>query len=57
MNCQQLLDELKKMKNHYNADDIKIYYTTENWFCIKIIKGDKIIKCFRVRHYNKGVEK
>lgn len=42
-----LKDLLIKISKEYSCDEIKVYYISEVDYCVKLIKDEKIINCFR----------
>lgn len=47
-----LIALLSKIKKDYDADCIKVYFESENNYCIKIIKNGSNIKTFRKKEGN-----
>ena len=45
------IDELKeclsKITKEYDCDEVKVYYISGLDYCVKLIKGEAIVKCFR----------
>lgn len=44
----KLIELLEQLRKEHGADGVKVYFVDENNYCIKLIKDDKVIKCFRI---------
>ncbi len=45
---KELIKLLTEIKESEQVDAIKVYFLAPNDYCVKLIKGEKIVKCHRV---------
>lgn len=42
-----LIMKLKELMKEYDADGVKIYFKSEENYCVKFIREEKVVKVFR----------
>lgn len=43
----ELLKLLNDLRVRYEADGVKVFFKSEEDYCVKVIKNEKVIKVFR----------
>lgn len=44
---EELIKKLNELRIQFDADGVKVYFTDEENYCVKLVKDDKVIKVFR----------